>query len=100
MHRRPLGAAVSAALFIALPALASDQSCTRETLKPVGAVTRIDVASLFERKPSEPEGSMEVVLARIGKDGKPILACVDSAEAAKRFLEAPVERLATAPKEK
>ena len=96
MTRRLLLAAVSAAVFVSLPALASDQSCTREMLRPIGAaaVTRIDVAPLFERR------TIEVIVARIGKDGKPILACVDSAEAAKRFLEAPVERLATGRKEK
>jgi hypothetical protein len=38
-------------------------------------------------------GSMEVVVARIGADGKPVLGCVDTEEAARRFFEAPAERL-------
>lgn len=97
-------AAVPAALFVAFSASASDQACTRDMLRPVGvtaATVRIDVASLFERRTSgEGAPTLELLIARIGKDGKPVLACVDSAEAAQRFLEAPVERLATAPKEK
>lgn len=40
-------------------------------------------------------GHLEVVVARIASDGKPVMACVDSREAAERFLKAPVERLAT-----
>jgi len=74
---------------------ASDELCTRETLKPLGAPAHIDVAQLFEKH----EG-MEVLIARIAPDGKPVLACVDSAEAAKKFLEAPIERAGRAAKEK
>lgn len=37
--------------------------------------------------------AMEVVVARIGPDGKVILGCVDSAAAMRRFLDAPAERL-------
>jgi hypothetical protein len=38
-------------------------------------------------------GPMEVVLARIDTDGKIVMSCVDTEEAAKRFLAAPVEKL-------
>jgi hypothetical protein len=38
-------------------------------------------------------GPLEVVISRIGKDGKPIMACVDSPEAAKRFFDAPLDKL-------
>src|SRR5688572_17331988 len=101
--------AAALALLIAMTANASDQSCTRDTLRPASvAATRIDVAALFERRVvaadgttrTEPIEGMEVLIARIGTDGKPVLACVDSAAAAKRFLEAPVDKLATAAKEK
>jgi hypothetical protein len=34
---------------------------------------------------------MEVLVVRLGTDGKPVLACVDSKEAARRFLDKPVE---------
>lgn len=39
--------------------------------------------------------SREIVVARVGADGKIVLGCVDSDEAAKRFLTAPRERVAT-----
>jgi hypothetical protein len=39
-------------------------------------------------------GPIEVVVARIGPDGKPVMACVDDLEAAKRFFKAPVEQQA------
>jgi hypothetical protein len=37
-------------------------------------------------------GPIEVVVARIGPDGKPVMACVDNLEAAKRFLKTPAEQ--------
>lgn len=98
-------------LLLAAPvASASDDACTREILKPVGAaavVSRIDVAPLFVRQVVQADGTtvsapisgVEVLVARIGRDGKPVLACVDSAEAAKRFLEAPIDQVARSRKE-
>lgn len=38
---------------------------------------------------------LDVVVARIGADGKPVMACVDSKEAARRFSHAPVDKLQT-----
>jgi NAD(P)H-dependent flavin oxidoreductase YrpB (nitropropane dioxygenase family) len=38
---------------------------------------------------------LDVVVARIGADGKPVMACVDSKEAARRFSRAPVDKLQT-----
>jgi hypothetical protein len=38
-------------------------------------------------------GHLEVVVARIGTDGKPVQACVDSPEAAERFFKAQIEKL-------
>ena len=98
-------------LLLAAPvANASDEACTREILKPVGATavaSRINVAPLFLRQVvqsdgtvvAEPVSGMEVVVARVGPDGKLVLACVDSAEAAKRFLDAPIEQVARKRKE-
>jgi hypothetical protein len=40
-----------------------------------------------------PAGTFEVLVARIGTDGKPVLACVDTEAAAKRFLDAPAGSL-------
>ena len=39
-------------------------------------------------------GPIEVVVARIGPDGKPVMACVDDLQAARRFFKAPDEKLA------
>jgi hypothetical protein len=39
-------------------------------------------------------GPIEVVVARIGPDGKPVMACVDDLEAARRFRKAPSEQQA------
>jgi hypothetical protein len=38
-------------------------------------------------------GPIEFVITRIGPDGKPVMACVDNAEAARRFFETTVEKL-------
>jgi hypothetical protein len=43
-------------------------------------------------------GPIEVVVARIGPDGKPVMACVDDIKAARRFFNVPAET--TAPKAK
>lgn len=39
--------------------------------------------------------AVDVLVARIGADGKRITACVDNEEAARRFLTAPVGKLST-----
>lgn len=96
----------AAAALLATPALASDRACTRETIgrAPVQAAMQAALDEIFDRveKPSvtTPNGvtgeftTMEVVMIRI-KDGKPVLACVGSKEAAQRFLSAPVEKIGT-----
>jgi hypothetical protein len=38
-------------------------------------------------------GTFEVLVARVSTDGKPVMACVDSEAAAKRFLDAPAASL-------
>ena len=40
--------------------------------------------------------AVEVVVARIGADGKIVKACVDTHEAAEKFFTAPIEKVAKA----
>ena len=88
--------------LIATPAAALNDEC----LTPVQTTSRFaEIDALFAAPPAIPietetgvsiEGramEVEVMVARIGPDGKITMACVTSAEAAKRFLEAPVERI-------
>src|SRR5687767_6600215 len=94
-------------MAVAMLALAShafgdsqDRTCTRETFP--NAAERLDVGTLF-RPPAEaietsdgvklPATSFEVVIARIGADGKPVMACVDTEDAARHVLHAPIEQV-------
>ena len=101
MSRRSI--AMMAALALAAPlAFASDavdRMCVR-----VDASLRFVLAALFEPIPAEPvdtgtavftTGPMELLIVRLGEDGKPVAVCVDNEEAAQKFLDAPVERLQT-----
>lgn len=107
MLKRPLLCALALA-SMAAPALfaaPNDESCTREMLKPVDAKAQlhIDIAPLFAvtNDAGAPQfDGVEVLLVRIAPDGKPVMACVDSAEAAKKFLEAPIEKTARGRAEK
>jgi hypothetical protein len=113
--RSLFASALAAAALLATPAMtapgpaqagsaSSDMACTREPLgrvpAPAGLQATID--AIFDRDvpadvetpngvTGEPE-AMEVVMVRI-KDGKPVLACVGTKEAATRFLTAPVETI-------
>jgi hypothetical protein len=40
-------------------------------------------------------GAMEVLVARIDTDGRVVTSCVDSEKAARAFLNAPIEKVAT-----
>jgi hypothetical protein len=42
---------------------------------------------------SAPMVTTEVLVARLNTDGKPITVCVDNEESARRFLDAPIERV-------
>ena len=79
-----------------------DRFCLRDEF-PRGAA-RLELGALFRQPAQAAEtsdgvslrsGSMEVVVARIGTDGKPVMACVDTEEAAIHFFGAPVERIPT-----
>ena len=97
-------AATLAALF-ATPASANDQACTRDTIGPAPAVAAIhplqaSIDAIFEHPATivaTPEGttdgpSLQMIMVRV-KDGKPVMACVDSKESATRFLKAPIEKI-------
>lgn len=92
---------------------ASDRDCTREAMsghedaaQHVGLhkPAPVTLAELFAIPAGDPSietedgvsapGHLEVVIARIASDGKPVMACVDNEKAAERFLNAPVEQLA------
>ena len=100
MSKRAITVAFFAVITATAALAASDESCTRETLKPVGAPQHINIATLFEKNDEMPLEGMEVLVARIAPDGKAVMACVDSAEAAKKFFEAPIEKTGRAAKEK
>jgi len=84
-------------VFSATVASASDEACTRDTLPRVAPPTSAAAAGVGG---PTPYGKMDVLVARIGSDGKVIIACVDSEAAAKRFLEAPIEKVAKKAQEK
>ena len=66
------------------------------TLEEVFAVSAAAEAESIETEDgvSAMVGPIEVVVARLGPDGKPVMACVDDVQAARRFFKAPVETLA------
>lgn len=82
---------------------ASDTECTRQVKVQQGAAPRtleeVFVSAQAESIETEDGvsamvGPIEVVVARLGPDGKPVMACVDDIKAARRFFKAPVETLA------
>jgi hypothetical protein len=98
---------IPALLALAAPLFADEfdrGACVRGTVARV-ASPQYEIARLFafentasvatEDGVSAPMGSMEMIVARIGPDGKLITACVDNEEAARKFLETPVERIRT-----
>lgn len=97
--------AALAALF-ATTAVANDRACIRETIGRPPALTALQLAveQLFDAPQDTPVESadgvtavlpiMELVMIRV-KDGKPVMACVDTKEAAQRFLDAPVAKIGT-----
>jgi hypothetical protein len=92
--------------IIVLLLAAASATATATAVAPA-IPAQLDVASLFVEQVEQADGTvaakpvsgMEVLVARIGRDGKPVLACVESAEAAKRFLEAPIDQVARKRKE-
>jgi hypothetical protein len=107
MSRRFTCALTFAALAAATAvhaAPASDRACSRDGVAHLvpavdelsalftnAAATR--VVSDTENATTAPMGATEVLMARIGTDGKVVIACVDTEAAARRFLAAPVEAI-------
>ena len=94
--------AVTAVLLMtALSSYAADPARGREAALPLDENA---LRALFDLSPGviEADGggvtvtafAVEVVIARIGEDGKLIKACLDSEDAAKKFLTAPIEKVA------
>lgn len=92
------------AALLATSAAANDRACTRETVGRIPALTalQLEVDQIFDRMSTPTADTapgeavefpvMEVLMVRI-KDGKPVIACVDSKEAAQRFLNAPIGKI-------
>jgi hypothetical protein len=81
---------------------AADPARTKEIALPQ-AERSISLRALFDRAPGVISENahgitagpfqVDVIVARIDTDGKLVKACVDSEEAARRFLEAPIEKV-------
>lgn len=90
--------AAAALALLATPALATDldRDCTRAAATPVpAAAARLTALDMIFDKPEDGVlefHTKEVVLARI-VDGKLVMACVDTKEAAEKFLSATPEQL-------
>lgn len=102
MNRRTLLVVAVAALMTA-SAHATDPARTPQAALPQFEERSLDLRALFDRAPgvisNDANGitagpmQVDVIVARIDTDGKLVKACVDSEEAAKRFLSAPVEKV-------
>ena len=100
MSRRTIAVAAVFAMT-ALSASAADPARSREAALPLDASTTL--RALFDLAPGvisdDANGltvsalAVEVVVARIGDDGKLIKACMSSEEEALKFLAAPIEKV-------
>ncbi|HET8796519.1 MAG TPA: hypothetical protein VFO89_02455 [Thermoanaerobaculia bacterium] len=107
MLRKLVGAVLSS-LLIVLPSAASDDRCL--TASDMENLHFESAAPLFPTAPAEIHETAagtflrtsipEVLVARIGADGKLVISCVDSAEAVKRIMESPHDIRGNAPAEK
>ena len=103
MNRRTLVVAAVVALITA-SAHAADPARTRESALPLEE-RRPELRALFDRAPGViSEGAngitvgafaVNVIVARIDTGGKLVSACVDNEAAARRFLDAPIEKIDT-----
>lgn len=103
MTRRTLVVAAVVALITA-SAHAADVARTRENALPLEE-RRLALRALFDRAPGViSEGAngitvgafaVNVIVARIDADGNLVRACVDNEAAARRFLDAPIEKVET-----
>ena len=96
-----------AAIAVTTTLNANDRECTREA-EARAIAPRAEIAAAFvhpaqagdvvetETGRSAPMGPLEVMVVRKGKDGKITYACVNSADAAERFLSSKTEGAAKA----
>ena len=97
--RRILVAATAA--LLAIPAMAGETIMTPDKMPAVSAMqlalnqlfTRLEVPPAETPAAGVPEVPVSHMLMVRLKDGKPVIACVDSKEGAQRFLSAPVEKI-------
>jgi hypothetical protein len=98
-----LAMAAFAAAVVAHAENPSDRACTRDGVAHL-VPAHDELAALFARSGEQtivtengtiaPMGPPEVLMARVGPDGRIAIVCVDSETAARRFLEAPDDSLA------
>ncbi|HYC87607.1 MAG TPA: hypothetical protein VEO54_00220 [Thermoanaerobaculia bacterium] len=97
---RRLTAVAAVLVLTALSARAADPARSRDAALPLAE--RESLRALFDLAPGVIETddgetvtafAMEVVVARIGPDGELIKGCVGSAEEARKFFAAPIEKL-------
>lgn len=103
MNRRTLAFAAVVALMMTASVDAKDPARSPDTALP-HAERPLALRALFDRAPgvvSEDANGItagpirvDVIVARVDTDGKLVKACVDNEEAARRFLEAPIEKVA------
>ena len=89
--------------LLLLTSLALSASAERPRAIELPVAEPLELRALFDLAPgviSDDENgitvsafAVEMVVARIGPDGKLVKACVDSEAEARRFLEAPIEKL-------
>ena len=105
--RSSFASVFAAAALLATPAFAADldRACTPDTVGhlPVAAESlKATVAAIFDRPAAQSAqtedgvaadfSTMEVLVVRV-KDGKPVVACVDTKQAAEEFLDAPLSKI-------
>ena len=78
---------LAAPLALAEAKKPADEACTPDPAVAQVEAERLDLHALFVDETETPRG-MDVVVARIGADGKPVVGCVTTEEAARRFFAA------------
>ena len=105
MSRRLI--AVAAVLVLtALSAGAADPARSGAAALPLEPSAPLDLRALFDRAPgvvaTDGDGetvtafAVKVLVARVGTDGELVKACVQTEEAARKFLNAPIDNVQTA----
>lgn len=104
MSRRLI--AIAAVLVLAaLSAHAADPARSRAAALPLEPAAPLDLRTLFDLAPgvvaTDGNGetvsafAVKVLVARVGTDGELVKACVQTEEAARKFLNAPIQNVQT-----